>query len=179
MASKCCGVFGGMLAIVGAASLIGGAHSVIHASVGKPIVLTLTDDAPDNPEEPENSIGVATLDLSVPDRVRDLYQDGYLFLDARPLYQYEQGHIEGALWMPSSRVTENGTLFFEIEDEAGGLGEPVVIYCGGGDCDASENLAMLLQQAGFTDLIIFKQGYPAWEASGHETQVGAPLEIEP
>ena len=113
------------------------------------------------------------------ERVRELYEDGYVFLDARPLYQYEQGHIPDALWMPSDRVTENGTLFFDIEDMAGGLDQPIVIYCGGGDCDASENLAMLLQQAGFTNLVIFKQGYPAWVAAGLETQVGAPLEVEP
>ena len=192
---------GGMLAIVGLATIVGAAHSLFE-----PVQLTLkpiaqpetprsegdtdagglddvktigvvTKEDPPQPEpDPEPASPSYEIDLA---QAKAHYDNFDLFLDARTIYEYENGHIPGALWMPSSRVDENGGLIFEIEAEAGGFDQPVVIYCGGGDCDASHNLAIRLQQAGFTDFKIFLEGYPAWTEAGYEVEVGAPMEVDP
>ena len=38
-----------------------------------------------------------------------------------------------------------------------------MIYCVGGDCDASKNVAARLEQFGYTDLRIMGAGYNEWE----------------
>ena len=102
-----------------------------------------------------------------------------LFLDARTVKEFEEGHIPNAMWMPVERVLEDASLVFEIEAEAGGMDQPIVIYCGGGSCDASHNLAIVLEDVGFTNLLVFVEGYPAWTGAGYEVELGAPLEYEP
>lgn len=204
MPSKVCSTVGGMLAIVGLSAIVGAAHSMFE-----PVQLTLKPMTQPEPETSENvagqqegdtaaggqdettPIGVATMqDPPQPEPESPGYEidlatakahfDNFdLFLDARTLYEYENGHIPGALWMPSSRIDDNGALIFEIEAEAGGFDQPVVIYCGGGDCDASHNLAIRLQQGGFTNFKILVEGYPVWTEAGYEVEVGAPLEVEP
>ncbi|MEZ6242209.1 MAG: rhodanese-like domain-containing protein [Phycisphaerales bacterium] len=97
-----------------------------------------------------------------------------VFIDARPLHEYADGHIAGAYWMPASEVT--GAMIFEIEKFAGGYDGQVVIYCVGGECDASENVAIRLQEAGFTNLMIMKVGFTEWAAAGYDVDEGAPPE---
>ncbi len=189
MASRCGSTLAGMLAIVGVATMVGAAHSMMkpvklkrtaapsQTDGGATPVGVVTGGPESTPEQnPQATLGDGEIGLA---RAQQLYDEYAVFLDARPLYQYEQGHITGSHWMPVERVMDNGALFFEIEDLAGGQDQTVVIYCGGGDCDASHNLAIVLEQAGFTNLLIFVDGYPAWEAAGLDTQVGAPPEIEP
>ena len=50
----------------------------------------------------------------------------------------------------------------------------IVIYCGGGDCDASHNLAQFLGLVGYNKCLIMKVGYPAWAQAGHPTATGKP-----
>ncbi len=191
MPSKCGSTLAGMLAIVGVATMVGAAHSMMKPVKLKRSAAPSQQDVDANPDGGETPIGVVTggpeqspartladgeIDLA---RAKALHDEFRVFLDARPLHQYEQGHIPEAIWLPVDRVMGNGALIFDVEDEAGGLDQPIVIYCGGGDCDASHNLAIVLEQAGFTNLLIFVDGYPAWEAGGLNTQVGAPPEVEP
>ncbi len=53
--------------------------------------------------------------------------------------------------------------------------KPVVIYCGGGACDASHNVTALLQQLGFNQCHIMTDGYPGWNAADHPTGTDNPL----
>ncbi|MBL4810031.1 MAG: rhodanese-like domain-containing protein, partial [Phycisphaerales bacterium] len=49
----------------------------------------------------------------------------------------------------------------------------IVLYCVGGECDASKNTAALLEQYGYTDLRIMGAGYEHWVAAGFETATGS------
>jgi 3-mercaptopyruvate sulfurtransferase SseA len=42
-----------------------------------------------------------------------------------------------------------------------------VIYCSGDECGSSEDLAYELQGEGFSNLLVFKGGWTAWNSSGH------------
>ena len=105
-----------------------------------------------------------------------LYEQGVPFLDARTEKEYVESHITGALLLnvdSFSAPTAPRALAVLAPDQ------PVVIYCGGGSCDASEAVAIRLQQAGFTSLRIFLDGFPAWQAGSLPVESGPdPLAAE-
>lgn len=154
----------------------GGVHSALHPPIKlrpdappplPPARTTTGDAAPTT--TPAQVLG---LDITTP-QAWDLFQQGAAFADARRRDEYEAGHVQGAFFLPSD-------LFYEAK---GGLPEAlnyiakdqvIVIYCGGGACDASHNTAKLLQQAGYLHTHVMKDGYPSWVAAGHPTASGAP-----
>jgi len=96
-------------------------------------------------------------------------QDLAMFVDTRRHREYEEGHIPGALWIPAELFSRGRT------PEAVGFldpSQPLVLYCGGGDCDASKNTALLLTNYGFTRLHIYTDGLPAWIQAGHDVEAG-------
>lgn len=92
------------------------------------------------------------------------------FVDARLTEQFEAGHIADAMNISPSMLEENASLFVldVIDPEL-----PIVIYCGGGDCDDSHRVAELLQDLrGFEQTHVFVDGFPAWEQAGLPTSSG-------
>ncbi|MCX5689898.1 MAG: rhodanese-like domain-containing protein, partial [Planctomycetota bacterium] len=53
-------------------------------------------------------------------------------------------------------------------------GSKIVIYCAGGDCHASHDVAIRLNALGFKSCYVLKEGFPAWQAAGYEVVGGAP-----
>ena len=82
-------------------------------------------------------------------------------MDAREPEYYQEGHIRGALNFP---------FFLELAfklDSLQGKNAPLVLYCSGDECGSSEDLAYELQDEGFSNLLVFKGGWTAWNSSGH------------
>lgn len=95
---------------------------------------------------------------------KELFDHGVVFLDARIDEEFKAGHVPQAFQLTSSMFnTPAADDAMKALDPA----QPIVIYCGGGDCDASKNLAILLQGAGYKRIHIFEAGFPAWEKAGH------------
>lgn len=105
----------------------------------------------------------------------DLYQQGRPFLDSRNLADYTKSHVEGAFWLPAEAFS-GGKVPAALNYLDPSL--EVVIYCSGGHCDASHNLAILLQQAGFARCHIMTDGLPGWVSAGHAVAAGAPEGLE-
>lgn len=102
-------------------------------------------------------------------QARKLFERGTPFLDARTDEEFRAGHIAGAFHLPSDAFDRPGgadDLKF-LDQNA-----PVVIYCGGGDCHASEYVAIRLEQAGFKSYHIMIDGFPAWKAAGYDVAEG-------
>ena len=95
------------------------------------------------------------------DQALELYQKGTVFVDAREPEYYQEGHILGAWNIPFFL-----DLVFKL-DSLQGLDAPMVIYCSGDECGSSEDLAYELQAEGFSNLLVFKGGWTAWNTSGH------------
>ena len=95
------------------------------------------------------------------DQALELYQKGTVFVDAREPEYYQEGHIKGAWNIPFFLE-----LVFKL-DSLQGKDAPMVIYCSGDECGSSEDLAYELQAEGFSNLLVFKGGWTAWNASGH------------
>ena len=91
----------------------------------------------------------------------DLYHKGTVFIDAREPEYYQEGHIKGAWNIPFFLE-----LVFKL-DSLQGKDAPMVIYCSGDECGSSEDLAYELQAEGFSNLLVFKGGWTAWNSNGH------------
>ena len=95
------------------------------------------------------------------DQALELYQKGTVFVDAREPEYYQEGHIKGA-WIIHFFLDLVFTLVsLQVKDA------PILIYCSGDECGSSEDLAYELQAEGFSNLLVFKGGWTAWNTSGH------------
>lgn len=98
---------------------------------------------------------------------KEIYDKGHvLFVDARSQNNYEQGHIPGAVSLPLGQFDEMIESFLGKH----ALDQPMVTYCSGRTCEDSHHLARLLLEAGFTDVRVFIDGFPGWEAEGYPVE---------
>ena len=106
------------------------------------------------------------------DDAQALFKQGRLFLDARRSSVYADGHVPGARSFPvwESDVADRVKAFYE---EGLDQNAPIVIYCSGGDCEDSHMLAEKLYMVGFNDLLVDKDGFPAWQKRGLPVTKGA------
>jgi len=101
-----------------------------------------------------------------------LHQQGARFLDARRAAEHRAGHIAGAWCAPVWEADLEARLTaFEAQSGAS-FGDPLVLYCGGGDCQDSHLLAGRLLALGYRNLLIYRAGYPDWVALGRPTRAG-------
>ncbi|HPA78415.1 MAG TPA: rhodanese-like domain-containing protein [Kiritimatiellia bacterium] len=99
--------------------------------------------------------------VNTPEMRRIAAAGTHLILDARPLADFDAGHIPGAVPLPYDNLDahyEQARLLMSPE-------MPVVAYCSGGSCDDSFLLCLHLRKQGFTNVILYAEGWTAWEAS--------------
>lgn len=194
------GIVTRVLALVGLAAILAGVHSLIvpvhlkrqgggsiPAHLLQPrAVEPATGEAQDALPTTESSpaIPAATPDAgAVPDgkiplatgallHERFMAGEAVLFLDARLKSDYDAGRITGALHMPHNRISSGDGL-----DELAMYASPgdetvLIIYCTGGDCEASEDTAILLEAAGYLNIIIMAAGYDDWAGAGLPVETG-------
>jgi len=102
--------------------------------------------------------------------VKQLFDAGaVLLIDAREPEEYTQGHIPGALSMPYDEVSSEPE---RLEKLAAG-GKAIAVYCGGGACELSLNLAWDLISAGQKKVVVYMGGYPEWVAAGYPIDQGS------
>ncbi len=81
-----------------------------------------------------------------------------LFIDARDEEEYGEGHITGAVNVPYGWYLEEHpdlSSFFP-EDKI------LITYCGGAECEASIELAMVMYERGYSGIKIFFGGWQDW-----------------
>lgn len=139
-----------------------------------PIEIDTPEETPTDTSVDENASGS---DAAVPEgtltlkQSYDLWEQGAYFVDARHEHEFEKGHIEYAFWLPSTLFDTDSDRAFAVVDRMP-PDATVVIYCVGGECDASHNTARRLKQIGFSDLRIMGVGYDDWVAAGYPTEQG-------
>ena len=95
--------------------------------------------------------------------IRHLNDQTAFFVDARKPAAYAEGHIRGAFNIPSSAVYDSiGTAMNFIPPS-----EPVIVYCGGGDCESSHVVAGVLREFDYENVRIYKEGWAEFEMSEH------------
>lgn len=129
--------------------------------------------------EPHTSPLDAILDAPVPEGMltlrqsHSLWEQGAYFIDARHEEEYIEGHIQYAAWLSASLFNTDSDRAYAVV-ESMPPDATVVIYCVGGECDASKNVASRLQQIGFSDLRVMGVGYEDWVIAGFPTEEGQP-----
>lgn len=123
-------------------------------------------DTPAHPHAQENDISIADAFAA------HSKQDGQtFFIDAREPHEFATGHIPGAMNLSPSMVARGmpQKALENLRDMP-----LVVIYCGGGDCHASEDVAIKVAQAikSVGSFKILHVGYPAWVEAKHPVEAG-------
>jgi len=106
-----------------------------------------------------------------------VWKEGAYFLDARHEHEFDAGHIQYASYLEASLFDTDSERAFAVTDSIP-TDSTVVLYCLGGECDASKNTAALLEQLGYTDLRIMGAGYDDWVAAGFPIVTGVE-EVSP
>lgn len=83
-----------------------------------------------------------------------------LFVDARHEFDYELGHIKGALNVALSEYDAKKTILSTTPKD-----KLIVVYCDGAECNSSIEFSAKLFADGFTDVKIFFGGWKEWEAA--------------
>ncbi len=88
--------------------------------------------------------------------------DEAVFVDARSLKDFEDGHIKGAESLPLGQF-DNLIDGFKEKYPADTF---IVTYCSGRTCDDSHKLEQLLFDNGYVTVSVFTDGYQGWKAEG-------------
>jgi rhodanese-related sulfurtransferase len=95
---------------------------------------------------------------------KQLYDEGRaVFVDARPPDRYLEGHIAGAVSLPTGEID---ALIGEFRDKYD-LNSHIITYCSGRECDDSHRIAEVLADIGYTKVQVFVDGFPAWKDKGY------------
>lgn len=106
-----------------------------------------------------DSAGVVTMETVL----RHLSAGSATFIDAREVHEYQEGHLRGAMNLPSSAIFSHAQAFANaVPSDA-----IVIVYCGGGTCEASHNVSDALRRdLGFTNVSVYAKGWEEIESSG-------------
>jgi len=85
-------------------------------------------------------------------------------VDARPAASYQEGHVPGAVSLPrddfAARYADVKSKFEEDKSRL------IIVYCSGYYCKDSSTVRKNLADLGYTNIFIFKRGWPAWQEAG-------------
>lgn len=180
----------GALSLLGVSVIAGAAHSWIVPVTLRPdwsknaAARTPGNTAPDSVAHVGTPDGHADNGAAAPGGAADdghyidlvtardmLVNEGALFLDARTADEYEASHVASAMHLTAEMISSGRSLDRVTElVENYGYDHPIVIYCHGGDCDASDNVAKLLLPMGFRNLRVMKAGFVDWRSAGYEVE---------
>jgi rhodanese-related sulfurtransferase len=103
-------------------------------------------------------------------KTKELYdRGGLVILDARETEEYAEGHLRGAQSAPGDVVAGDLAWLERMSQEP----RPILVYCGGGDCELSINLGFELTRSGHRRVLVFKDGFPPWKDAGYPVDEGA------
>lgn len=145
--------------------------STAPADVGSP---SEPAEQPANEESSDSAEDSKKIDITLAASLheRAMMGEPIWFLDARREEDFVKGHITGALFMSHTNVSSGDGLDQLAMFSSPELGDLLVIYCTGGECEASEDTAILLEQAGYSNMAIMEAGYDEWVAAGYPTEEG-------
>lgn len=90
-----------------------------------------------------------------------------IFIDARRADQFAKGHIPGALNIYPSDFGENLQKIISIPRD-----KLIVVYCDGGLCELSHDLANELMQFGFKKVVVYTGGWEEWSKTDYPKTSG-------
>ena len=92
-----------------------------------------------------------------------------VFIDARHSFDFNLGHIKGALSLPLADFQQHRSLLNALPRD-----KILVTYCDGIDCNSSIELAAKLYEAGYSGVRIFFGGWTQWQEHNGPVETGEP-----
>lgn len=89
-----------------------------------------------------------------------------VLVDTRTPEEFQEAHIKGAVSIPEKVFEEKLSL---LPSDKNAL---VVLYCNGVKCGKSKKAAKKADAAGFTNLVLYAEGFPVWEEKGFSIIAG-------
>jgi rhodanese-related sulfurtransferase len=136
----------------------------------QPPVVTPKEPPPAQPPTPPQATEKSN-HISVPDAFA-LYQrvatGECFFIDARKFELFEQGHVAESIPLNLKSFDTGMPPQLQVMDPS----KPIVVYCGGGNCDESEAVGRQLNNFGYKFIFIMHDGFPAWQSAGHPVGTG-------
>ena len=85
-----------------------------------------------------------------------------VFIDARPVEEFDRGHIQNARSLPWDGAEQ------QVINVIGNLPNDarIITYCDGATCNLSKDLAQLLKSLGFTRVQVLVNGWTIWHDAG-------------
>jgi len=78
-----------------------------------------------------------------------------IIVDAREPKHFNKGHVRGAINIPAG---DEDAYMAKFRKDVGS-NDLIIVYCGGPDCPAGDNVATYLNTQGFTNLRVYKPGW--------------------
>ena len=99
--------------------------------------------------------------------VDSLLKNGAVIIDARLPEFYRDGHIPEALNIPFEDLQPYLNTLFAVPKDT-----MIIVYCDGGECELSYDLAVYMIQRGYINLFEFRGGWENWLAAGRPVAAG-------
>ena len=93
-------------------------------------------------------------------------KEAFVLVDARTKEEYEEAHIPGAVNIPDKQFEE---LLLTLPADKSSI---LVIYCNGVKCGKSKKVAQKATAAGYTNIILYGEGFPVWEEKDMKVAAG-------
>jgi rhodanese-related sulfurtransferase len=84
--------------------------------------------------------------------------DNFIIIDARRPVNYNKGHIISAQNIYPGDEEETIPKLLQLPKS-----KTIIIYCDGGNCDLSHQVAALLENFGYTNFFVYEGGWEEWE----------------
>jgi rhodanese-related sulfurtransferase len=95
-------------------------------------------------------------------------RDDVTIVDSRPTRKkYDIGHVPGAINIPNTFFDKQVDRLPKDKDQA------LIFYCGGLKCPLSHKSAYKAEALGYTNVMVFAEGFPAWKSKGNFASVSA------
>ena len=123
-----------------------------------------TSDSAHSSVSADEKIKIYVIDLA--ETYKQFQSGKTVFIDARYPNDYKTEHIKGSINLPADMFDEyypEVANLFSIDD-------PLVIYCSGPGCDLSAALGDVMRDMGYTKIMLFEEGFPAWKKANYPTE---------
>lgn len=103
------------------------------------------------------------IETATTEAARQIIESGsHLVLDARPIQEFDLGHLPGAIPFPFATHIES----FDEMSAILAPSQPVLVYCSGRHCDDALLLGAFLRVQGSEKVVLFPGGIESWKKAG-------------
>lgn len=94
----------------------------------------------------------------------------FILIDTRSKAEYQEAHIIGAINIPEKEFEQMAPEIIREKDKM------IILYCSGVKCGKSKRTAKIANAMGYTNLLIYNEGFPVWEERGLKIVAGPEYE---